>query len=425
MTRFEIGTSGYIGSKKDWLTMPFINCLEINSTFYRLPNAKSIKTYNELSLSSEHKGLIYSVKVSKFITHMKRLNNCKAAFNKFWNSVKLLNNLTVLLFQMPPSFKYNEVNLERLKNITYLPSTNNLGKSINIVFEFRDQSWFRNDIVSLFKKNKWVIGGTLINKKLGTYWMGTMPAGLHLPTKTTNCTYLRIHGGRGYRGGYDNKELQKIKRRVLKQNTALNYVIFNNVFFDSRKKTCKYNKRKIRYAALCNASTFGKMTRKQYGGRTPNWKVKYDTPPFRLPQEDPKHEQERNREKAMQLFDKKEYVRRRDARERARNKRTLPHKVLAHAWHSVVDALPRSRISRHLTDRHLTPVQRQAAISIERRRMLRNKEYVPWLPREYQTEEREGLQRIPSPTPQETSTSGGKRTRRKKHKKRRGTHKHH
>ena len=63
MTRFEVGTSGYIGSKKDWLTMPFINCLEINSTFYRLPNAKSIKTYNELSLSSEHKGLIYSVKV--------------------------------------------------------------------------------------------------------------------------------------------------------------------------------------------------------------------------------------------------------------------------------------------------------------------------------------------------------------------------
>lgn len=264
MLKFEIGTSGYIGSKKDWLNMPFINCLEINSTFYRLPNPKSIRNYNELSSSSDHKGLIYSVKVSRYITHMKRLKNCKTPFNKFWNAIKGLKaNLKVLLFQLPPSFKYNKVNMERLKNITYLPTTNTAGDPINIVFEFRDNSWFRNDVVVLFEAKGWVLGGTLINKKSGTYWMGTMPSGLHLPEKTTNCTYLRIHGGRGYRGGYDKKDLHKIKRSVLSKKTSINYVIFNNVFFDSRKKTCKYNKRKIRYAALCNASEFGKMTRKR------------------------------------------------------------------------------------------------------------------------------------------------------------------
>ena len=252
-----------------------------------------------------------------------------------------------------------------------------------------------------------------------------MPSGLHLPSKTTNCTYLRIHGGRGYRGGYDKKELQKIKRSVLKQNTALNYVIFNNVFFDSRKKTCKYNKRKIRYAALCNASTFGKMTRKQRGGRQPNWKVKDRSTSHEFPRGDPEHERERNREQAMENLDKKEYMRRVAAKERERNNRILPHKVLTRAWHSVVDSLPRSRISRRLTDRHLTPIQRQAAVSIERRKMLNNKEYVPWLPRKYQTEEREGLQRSSAPTPEEPLTSGGRRTRRKKHKKRRGTRKHH
>ena len=127
----------------------------------------------------------------------------------------------------------------------------------------------------------------------------------------------------------------------------------------------------------------------------------------------------------MENLDKKEYMRRVAAKERERNNRILPHKVLTRAWHSVVDSLPRSRISRRLTDRHLTPIQRQAAVSIERRKMLNNKEYVPWLPRKYQTEEREGLQRSPSPTPQEPLTSGGRRTRKKKHKKRRGTRKHH
>ena len=53
MTRFEIGTSGYIGSKRDWLAMPNINCLEINSTFYRLPTEKSIKNYTPTYISSK------------------------------------------------------------------------------------------------------------------------------------------------------------------------------------------------------------------------------------------------------------------------------------------------------------------------------------------------------------------------------------
>ena len=263
MPRFEIGTSGYIGSRKDWLNMPFINCLEINSTFYRLPNASTIDKYNQLSLSPEHKGLIYSVKVSNFITHMKRLKDCRQPFGKFWRSVKDLgSNLKVLLFQLPPSFKYNDVNMERLKGMTYLPAKNSAGGTINIVFEFRDDSWFRDDVVGLCKSKGWVLGSTLINKKKGQYWMGDMPAGIHLPEKTADCTYLRIHGGRGYRGGYDKGQLNQIKRDVLAKGTRLNYVIFNNVFFSSRNKTCKYNKRKIRYAALCNASQFGKMTRK-------------------------------------------------------------------------------------------------------------------------------------------------------------------
>ena len=195
---------------------------------------------------------------------MKRLKDCKQPFAKFWRAVKGLTNLKALLLQLPPSFKYNAVNLQRLKKLTYLPAVNSAGEKINIIFEFRDNSWFRKDVVALFKKKGWVLGGTLIQKKKkNQYWMGTLPNGLHLPEKTTNCTYLRIHGGRGYRGGYDSKQLRNIKRKVLAKRTATNYIIFNNVFFDSRKKTCKYKKRKIRYAAICNASQFGKLTRKK------------------------------------------------------------------------------------------------------------------------------------------------------------------
>ena len=52
---------------------------------------------------------------------------------------------------------------------------------------------------------------------------------------------------------------------VLTVNFNKSYLLvfpFNNVFFNNRKKTCKYKTRKIRYAALCNASEFGRMTRR-------------------------------------------------------------------------------------------------------------------------------------------------------------------
>ena len=48
--------------------------------------------------------------------------------------------------------------------------------------------------------------------------------------------------------------------RFVKVNQFLS---FNNVFFEKRGKTCKYNKKSIKYAALCNAATFGKITRKR------------------------------------------------------------------------------------------------------------------------------------------------------------------
>ena len=86
MVNFNIGTSGFIGSKKQWLTIPYINCLEINTTFYRLPTKKTINNFKDL-IDKRNGELIFSVKVSRLITHMKRLHNCKSEFVKFWNSV--------------------------------------------------------------------------------------------------------------------------------------------------------------------------------------------------------------------------------------------------------------------------------------------------------------------------------------------------
>ena len=35
------GTSGFMVGQKTWLSLPGLNCIEINATFYKLPSKKN------------------------------------------------------------------------------------------------------------------------------------------------------------------------------------------------------------------------------------------------------------------------------------------------------------------------------------------------------------------------------------------------
>ena len=61
-----VGTSGFMVGQKTWLDLPGLNCIEINSTFYRLPNKSTIAKWKNLAPD-----LFFSIKASKYITHMK------------------------------------------------------------------------------------------------------------------------------------------------------------------------------------------------------------------------------------------------------------------------------------------------------------------------------------------------------------------
>ena len=250
-----IGTSGFMTSQKTWLDLPGLNCIEVNSTFYSLPSKKTVNNWKILDPN-----LYFSLKVSKYITHLKRLKNCKGAWDKFWNRVKPLGKkLKALLIQLPPSFKYNSVNLERIEKMAkYLPKN---GPAL--VFEFRDDSWFIPEVYTIFKKYNLCLGGTAIKRPTKRYWLGNLPTGIHIPPKTSSTTYLRVHGEKGYKKYYSDKELNQIKSKILRNKTKQNFIMFNNTFFAKRNKTCKINKRKIRYAAVCDAVVFARKTLKK------------------------------------------------------------------------------------------------------------------------------------------------------------------
>ncbi len=244
-----IGTSGFMVNKKTWFDLPSLNCIEINSTFYSLPREKTIQQWKDTK-----PGVYFSLKCSKYITHIKRLKDCKEAWKQFWERIKPLGAaLKAVLIQLPPSFKNNGETYKRVETIlTYLPIN-----QVTIVFEFRDDSWFTPSVYKLFKKYKATLGGTAIQRPTKKYWLGNLPTGIHLPPKTSDTTYLRIHGQKGYKGNYDTKKLDKIRRLVKKQKTRKNFVMFNNTFFPKRNKTCKIKNKKIRYAAVCDAVKFG------------------------------------------------------------------------------------------------------------------------------------------------------------------------
>ena len=245
--KYQVGTSGFMVSRSAWLKLPCLNCIEINSTFYHLPKESTVASWNALPA---HVGVV--IKASKYITHMKRLIDVREPWEKLWKLIKPLGGrLRCVLFQLPPSFKYKEENMERVVAMRkFLP------KDLQVAFEFRDVSWFEPIVYEEMRKLNFCMVGTFVKKAEASKWLGTMPKGLLLPPLTSDINYIRVHGGRGYRGSLTPSQLEEIRAAFHKQKARHSIVMFNNTFFDRRGQHCDVGGQSIRYAAVCNAAEF-------------------------------------------------------------------------------------------------------------------------------------------------------------------------
>ena len=292
-----VGTSGYMVSKKVWYAQKELNCIEINQTFYRTPQEA---TWLKWKKEADTHNITIVVKVTKFITHMKKLKDCKEVWAAFWDRAQLLGDrLGGLLFQFPPSFKQTEVNMARLEDVaSYLPRQRH---GPILVFEFRDESWYVPPVFKLFQKERWCLAGTVIRRpppvnpalpqqrKTGTEkplpvhrsgfperqtgkqdggirgarhpsgWMGTMPSGIFIPPRTGPATYVRVHGGKGFRGFYSPAAVAEVISKMTAQRTTKNFLFFNNVFFDMRGDGCELGGKKVTMAAVCDGVIAGQQ----------------------------------------------------------------------------------------------------------------------------------------------------------------------
>lgn len=166
---------------------------EINNTFYQLPQENTIKEWKQAAGES----FVYAVKASQYITHMKKLKDPAAATEKFFTAIeKLGDSLGPILFQLPPNW---QVNAKRLR--TFLKG---LPQDYRYAFEFRDKSWFTNQVREILQKHNsaWCVYD--IAQRQSPMWV------------TADFAYIRLHGpgAKAYTGKYEQETLQQWSQRL-------------------------------------------------------------------------------------------------------------------------------------------------------------------------------------------------------------------
>jgi uncharacterized protein YecE (DUF72 family) len=87
-----------------------VNSIEINGTFYSLQRPESFQAWADAT----PEGFVFTVKGGRFITHIRRLKEVESPLANFFASgiLKLKEKLGPILWQLPPSFKYDRERLE-------------------------------------------------------------------------------------------------------------------------------------------------------------------------------------------------------------------------------------------------------------------------------------------------------------------------
>jgi uncharacterized protein YecE (DUF72 family) len=182
--------------------------VEINSSFYRLPSENAFASWYENSPAD----FVFSVKVSRYITHIKRLRDAGEAVDKFIDRAKSLKEkLGPLLYQLPPNMHRNDEVLEAF--LATLP------RGFRHVFEFRHQSWFESGVFET------------LHKYNAGFCVFDMPYLTPPLVATADFAYIRFHGSTSlYSSNYSDRELTLWAKKIKDLAAGLKavYIYFNN-----------------------------------------------------------------------------------------------------------------------------------------------------------------------------------------------------
>jgi uncharacterized protein YecE (DUF72 family) len=223
MKRVRIGCSGW--NYKDWRQSFYpkglparlwleryaeaFDTVEINNTFYRLPKQSAVENWVKQTPS----GFVFTVKASRYLTHIKRLTTVEDGVKLLYERIEPLAQspkMGPVLWQLPGNFQRDD---ERLRGaLKGLPKGRHC-------FEFRHPSWFCDEVYKLLRRHRvaLVIGDTP-ERPFQTHEL------------TAAWTFVRFHyGHRGRGGNYSRTELEEWAERIRGWRERVEvYAYFNN-----------------------------------------------------------------------------------------------------------------------------------------------------------------------------------------------------
>ena len=150
--------------------------VELNNSFYRLPSENAFANWRD----SSPEDFAFAVKVSRFITHIKRLRNAEEPLDTF---------------------------------LSLLP------KELEHVIEFRNESWLDEQVFEILTEHN--VGFCVFD----------MPELTTPLVATADFAYIRFHGSAGlYSSCYSDEELKDWADKIstLSQGLKAVYIYFNN-----------------------------------------------------------------------------------------------------------------------------------------------------------------------------------------------------
>jgi len=199
------------------------NCVEINSTFYRKPTAKTLlKWYDETPGDFK-----FFIKIPKTISHEKRLKDCKEEIAEFCHHIEshLKEKLSGFLYQFPPSFKNTQENIDLILNNLHFNCLN--------VIEFRHESWWNEEVFKVLKENKVIFSGVS--------FPGNLPEDVII--NNPEILYYRLHGKPVlYKSEYSNEFIENLAEKI-KNSQHKSFIFFNNTWGTAAIKNSLYLKR--------------------------------------------------------------------------------------------------------------------------------------------------------------------------------------